>query len=95
MFPTVESLILLVITFLVTNGLKSVSELLGKDLSGYGAALTAGVVGLVVGLWQTVIIPLIPAAALPIIEPAAGLVVVILGAFGVHKTVKSLAPGLG
>jgi hypothetical protein len=88
MFMTVENLILILVTFLVTAGIKSLSALVGKDLSGTAAAITAGLVGLVISLFNTVLVPLIPAAAMPIIEPAAGLLIVILGAFGVHSTAK-------
>ena len=91
-FATVETVIFLVMTYLVTAGIKSLSTMLGKDLSGFGAALTAGLVGLVIGIFNSVLAPAIPSAALPVIEPAAGLIVVILGSFGLHKTVKSFQP---
>lgn len=87
-FVTVENLILIVVTFLVTAGIKSLSATLGRDLSGVGAALTAGLVGLVVTLFNTLVVPAIPASALSVVEPAAGLLIVILGAFGVHAEVK-------
>lgn len=88
-FVTVENLILIVVTFLVTAGIKSLSATLGKDLSGVSAALTAGLVGLFVTLFNTVLVPLIPPSALQVVEPAAALLIVILGAFGVHGTAKS------
>lgn len=89
-FPTVNLLILILLTFLVTQGLKALSKLAGKDFSGYASAIVASVVALVVGLFNTVIVPLIPVAALPVIEPAAALLVSILSAFGIHYTVKGL-----
>lgn len=91
-FATVETVIFLVVTYLVTAGIKSLSTMLGKDLSGFGAALTAGLVGLVIGIFNSVLVPIIPVTALPVIEPAAGLIVVILGSFGLHKTVKAFQP---
>jgi hypothetical protein len=81
--------VLLVVTFLVTAGIKSLSTLLGKDLSGTGAALTAALVGLILGIFNSVLVPMIPVTALPFIEPAANIIVMILGAFGLHKTVKA------
>ena len=90
-FDTVNVLILLVVTFLVTEGLKGLSQLVGADLSGYGAAIVAGFVALLVGLFQSVLVPLIPPAFLPIVEPVAVLLVTILGAIGVHKTIKRFA----
>lgn len=89
-FQTVNLLIYIVITFLVTQGLKSLSKLLGKDFGGFGSAIVASVVALAVGLFNSVIVPLIPAEALPVIEPAAALIVSILGAFGVHYTYAAL-----
>jgi di/tricarboxylate transporter len=86
--PTVENLILLVVTFLITQGLKSLSNLAGKDFSGYASAIVAAVVALVVGLVQTVLLPSLPAEYLPIVETAAALLISILGAFGLHRTVK-------
>lgn len=86
---TVNMIILLVVTYLVTGGIKSLSQLLGADLSGSAAAITAAIVGLLVAMWQAVIVPVIPASALPLVEPIAGMVIVILGSFGLHKTVKA------
>jgi len=88
-FANVNMLILLVVTFLVTSGIKGLGAMLGKDLAGVQSGLTAGIVGLVLGIWNSVILPLIPAAYLPLIEPIANSVVVILGALGVHKVYKS------
>jgi hypothetical protein len=88
-FPTVAVLITLLVGFLVTQGLKSLSNLLGFDLSGYGAAVVAAVVTLLVGVFNG-LIPLIPANIAPLIEPAAALIIAILGAFGVHYSIKSL-----
>ena len=93
-FPTVAVLITLLVGFLVTQGLKSLSNLLGFDLSGYAAALVAAVVTLLVGVFNG-LIPLIPANIAPLIEPAAALIIAILGAFGVHYSIKSLAVNFG
>jgi len=88
-FLSVQTLILVVVTYLVTNGVKGLSSLLGTDLTGYGAAWTAAAVALVIGIFKTVIIPQVPIEYLPIVEQVAGVIVTILGAMGIHKTFKS------
>jgi hypothetical protein len=60
-------------------------------LSGYGSAIVASVVALLVGLFQMVLVPLMPANVLALVEPAAALLVAILSSFGVHATVKRFA----
>lgn len=88
-FLSVQTLILVLTTYLVTAGIKSLSTLMGTDLSGYGAAWTAAAVALLIGVFQTVAIPAIPVAYLPIVEQVAGLIITLLGAMGIHKTVKA------
>lgn len=87
-FLSVQTLILVVVTFLVTNGIKSLSELLKIDLSGYGAAWTAAIVAMLFGVFQGVILPQIPTEYLPLVEQVATVLLTLLGAMGVHKTVK-------
>lgn len=88
-FLSVQTLLLVLVTFLVTAGIKSLSTLVGMDLSGYGAAWTAALVAILFGLFQTSVVPNIPANYLPLVDQVAGLLIAILGAMGVHKTVKS------
>jgi hypothetical protein len=87
-FETVQLLILILVTFLVTEGLKSFSKLLGADLSGYGTAIVAALVALFVGIFQTVLVPLMSPEVALILEPTAQLIITVLSAFGVHKTFK-------
>ena len=42
-----------------------------------------------VALFQAVLYPIIAPADLPRVEAVAGMIVAILGSFGLHKTVKS------
>jgi hypothetical protein len=91
-FETVQVLLFIVVTFLITEGLKGLSGLVKYDLTGYKAAIVASVVALLVGLFESVIVPLIPEIALPVVEPAAQLILVILSAAGVHKTMKRFEP---
>jgi hypothetical protein len=83
-----ETVIMILVTFLVTAGLKSLSTMIGMDLSGSAAAITAALVGLCVTLWSSVIVPMIPAASLPVIEPLSQILLIILSSFGLHKTIK-------
>jgi len=87
-FLSVQTLILVLVTFLVTNGIKSLSELLKMDLTGYAAAWTAAIVAMAFGVFQSVILPQIPTEYLPIVEQVAAVLLTLLGAMGVHKTIK-------
>ena len=77
------------IGFLVTAGIKSLSTLLKKDLSGWGSVLTASIVTTTVYFFNA-ILSAVPASAAPSVAIALTLLVSILGAFGVHNTIKSL-----
>ena len=90
--PTeLEALLAAGIGFLVTAGLKSLSQLLGKDLSGWGAALTASIVTTVIYFFNA-LLSVIPPEAAPSVAIALTLIISILSAFGVHKTVKGFQP---
>lgn len=82
-----QALLAAAIGYLVTQGLKSLSQLLKSDLSGWGAAITASVVTTVIYFFNA-ILSAVPASAQPSVAIGLMLVVSILGAFGVHATVK-------
>ena len=86
-----QALIAMVFGYLVTQGLKSLSTLLGKDLSGYAAAITASVVTTVAYFFNA-ILSAVPASAAPSVSIALTLLVSILGAFGVYSTIKGFQP---
>lgn len=86
-----QALIAMGIGYLVTQGLKSLSKLLGADLSGWGAAITASVVTSAI-YFLSALLSAIPAAAQPSVAIGLTLLVSILGAFGVHATVKGFQP---
>jgi len=90
-FLSVETLILLGATYLVTAGIKSLSGLAGKDLSGNAAAVTASLVALAMAIFNSLIVPQVPPEYLPLIEQVAGLIVGLLGAMGLHRTVKGVS----
>lgn len=92
--PTeLEALLAAGIGFLVTAGLKSLSTLLGKDLSGWAAVLTGSIVTTVVYFFNA-LLSAVPAAAAPSVAIALTLLVSILSAFGIHKTVKGFQPAV-
>jgi hypothetical protein len=86
-----QALIAMGIGYIVTQGLKSLSKLLGFDLGGWGAALTASIVTTVI-LFLNALLSAIPATAQPSVAIGLTLLVSILGAFGVHSVVKSFQP---
>ena len=80
------------VAYLVTNGLKSLSELVGKDISGIGSVITASLVGAVV-VFANSLLSAIPAEAQQSVQAAFGLAVALLGAFGLHRAVKGSPKG--
>lgn len=82
-----QALIAAGIGFLVTEGLKALSSLFGKDLGGVGAAITAALVSAVV-LFVNALIAIIPPEYAPVVQSVLALLVAVFGAFGVHRQVK-------
>ena len=75
------------LVFVVTEGLKVVSGWIGQDLSGFGAAIAAALVTVIVAMlngWLS----LVPAQYAETVAIALTLLVSILGAFGVHGLKK-------
>jgi len=85
--PELQAVILAGVTFLVTEGLKALSNLLGFDLSGAGAAITAGVMAFLLAVLGGVF-ALIPPEFHEIASIIQVLLVAILGSFGVHRQFK-------
>jgi F0F1-type ATP synthase assembly protein I len=75
------------IAFLITQGLKSISERFGLDLSGSAAVLTASAVTFVT-VFANSLLAFIPPEAQPIISAIFGLLVALFGAFGLHRTLS-------
>jgi hypothetical protein len=78
------------ITFLVTQGVKSFLKLFGKDLSGGAAAFVAVLAGAVVFFFNGVI-ALIPPEQQQGVVAVLTFIAAILAAFGVHYTYKHVA----
>jgi hypothetical protein len=85
-----QAMVAALIGYLVTQGIKSLSAMIGSDLSGWSAALTASVVTTIIYL-ITALLSAIPVSAQPSVAIGLTLLVSILGAFGIHNTVKSRA----
>lgn len=91
MFELPNELVLLLsagIGFLVTNGLKSLFPNL--DISGTAAKITAAVVTCVVALANQGL-ALVPVEYQQIVTTVFTLIVVVLGAFGVHYSMKKMS----
>lgn len=83
----VSLLVVIPITFLVTEGLKALSQLIGRDLSGSAAFIVAGLVAALLAFVDG-LLALVPADQAPIWTAAFQLLVLLLGAAGVHRTFK-------
>jgi tetrahydromethanopterin S-methyltransferase subunit D len=79
------------IGYVVTQGLKSVSKLVGADLSGWGAAISASIVTTTIYFLHA-LLSAVPAAAAPSVAIGLMLLVSVLGAFGIHATIKGFQP---
>lgn len=77
-------LINLVVLFLVVNGLKALSELTGKDLSGW-ATVVAAVIAATIIFFLNQILALAPTSAQPIISAVFNIIILLLGAMGVKR----------
>ena len=85
-----QAMVAALIGYVVTQGIKSLSALIGFDLSGWSAVLTASGVTTII-YFITALLSAIPVSAQPSVAIGLTLLVSILGAFGIHNTVKSRA----
>jgi len=83
----INFLLVIPLTFLITEGLKSLSALLGRDLTGAAAFIVAGLVAAVMAFINALLAS-IPPAQEPIWTAVFQLIVLLLGAAGLHKTIK-------
>ena len=81
--------VIVFIGFLVTQGLKALLNLFGKDFSGKWAAFVAVVVASVVVFLEG-LLGLVPPDMEPIFTSALQLIAMILGMFGFHYTYKNI-----
>ena len=79
------------VTFLVTEGLKALSQLFGKDISGAGSAITAAIVAGVVAFANT-ILGTLPASYVPFVQGLFTFLGLILSSFRIHSLYKAWRP---
>ena len=92
--PQLQALILAGVTYVVIEGLKALSGVLGFDLQGAAAAVTAGVMGLILAVLSG-LLAFIPPQYHEIAQVVMSLVVVIFGSFGTHRIIKAFKPDRG
>jgi len=76
-------------TFLATQGIKSLFAMLKVPIGGWGSVVIAAFVGSILFFGEGVIAALSPDSQAGVVA-ACNLVLVILSAFGIHKTYKGL-----
>lgn len=85
-----QVLIGMVVFFLVVNGLKALSELLGRDLTGWGTIIV-GILTATVIFFFNQILAAVPASSQPIVQAILNLLVLLLGGMGIKRfEVKTL-----
>lgn len=77
------------LTFLLTQGLKALANIIGFDISGWGSALVASLVAAIL-LFVDGIVAMIPPEYQPVASAIFGLIAAVLSAFGVHYSYKGL-----
>ena len=77
-------------TFLVTQGVKAVAGMFGKDIGGAGAAMIAVFVGAVV-FFAEGLLSLVSPEKQELAEAVLAFVALLLGSFGTHYTYKNIA----
>jgi hypothetical protein len=83
----------LLLTWLMTNGLKALSKSVPwiPEISGQAAAVTAAVLALVISAFNS-ILGTLPVDMVPAVDAVFKFVAMLLSAYGVHYTVKQFAP---
>jgi len=77
------------LTFLVTQGLKALFNLFGKDFEGVAAGFVAAVVAIVLFGAET-LLGLVPDEYKEPVGAALSFIVALLGAFGVHYSYRNI-----
>jgi hypothetical protein len=86
----IQAVIAAGIGFIVTEGLKALSQVLGKDISGAGAAITAALVTAVI-VFANALLAIVPAEYQSLAQALLGVLVAVLGAFGIHRQFRRFA----
>ena len=89
MFALPEEIKVLV-AFLVTQGVKAVANLFGKDIGGMGAAGVAVLVGSIV-FFAEGLLSLVSPEKQEVVQAGMALVALLLSSFGTHYTYKNIS----
>jgi len=92
--PELQAILVPFLTFLVVEGLKSLGALLKLDLSGAAAAVSAGVVALVL-TFINALLGFIPPEYHEIARGLMAFLVVVLSSFGIHRQFVRFSPARG
>lgn len=78
------------LTFVLTNGVKAIFALFGKEVQGFGSAVVAAFVGAILFFSAGVIGGLDPSVQAVVVK-VLDLLLIVVGSFGVHYSIKSAA----
>ena len=78
------------LTYLITQGIKALLALFGKDMAGVAAAIAAVAVGAIIFFIDGVL-ALVPVEYVDSVGAFLALVVSLLSAFGIHYSYKNIA----
>jgi len=78
------------LTYLITQGIKALLALFGKDMAGVAAAIAAVAVGAIIFFIDGVL-ALVPVEYVDSVSAFLALVVSLLSAFGIHYSYKNIA----
>ena len=92
--PELQAIIIGLLTVLVTEGLKALGALVKLDLSGAAAAVTAGVVALVLTTVNA-LLGFVPPEYHELARGIMAFLIVVLSSFGVHRQLVRFTPSRG
>ena len=78
------------LTYLITQGIKALLALFGKDIEGVAAAVAAVVIGAIIFFIDGVL-ALVPVEYVDSVSAFLALVVSLLSAFGIHYSYRNIA----
>lgn len=85
--PQLQALILAGVTYIVMEGLKALSSVIKIDLSGAAAAVTAGIMAVLLAALSGVL-ALVPPEYHEVARVVMALIVAIFGSAGLHRLIK-------
>jgi magnesium-transporting ATPase (P-type) len=90
-FVILQFLVVGIVTFLVTQGLKALAKLFSKDFSRWASMIVAIFVATIMFFLQQ-IVGLLPPNVAQIVFTIVGLIGMVLSAMGIHYSYKGLSP---